>query len=67
MDATTEKVVRRLEKLGFKINSECADGEVYMSRKRRGVTFYATVEINGNVNTEPADQYIEWVKNYNKE
>ena len=64
MDAITEKVVRRLEKLGFKINKECADGEVYMSRWRKGTTLMGTVQPDGNINGKSADQYIEWVKSY---
>jgi hypothetical protein len=64
MNAETEKIVSRLEKLGFKVNKECFDGEVYMSRRRRGTTLLADVQLNGNINGEPAEKFIEWARSY---
>lgn len=64
MNNDVEKIVSRLEKMGFQINKECGDGEVWLSRKKRATTFYATVQPDGNINGEPAEKFIEWVKSY---
>lgn len=64
MSDNTEKLVSCLEKMGFQIDREYGDGEVWLSRKKGATTFYATVQPGGNINGEPAEKFIEWVKSY---
>lgn len=57
-----EILIDKLKALGFRINSQMADGScTYMSRKKGASTIYAEVE-RGKINGASPDLYFEWFK-----
>ena len=59
-----EQLIDKLKNLGFRINSQMADGScTYMSRKQGSSTIYAEVD-RGTINGDPPDTFFEWFKGY---